>query len=202
MGLDDGQSAVGGAAIYHNMFDVRVVLGLDGLEGLGQGGGAIVGDGDQRDLRGGGQGGWGDGGLGEGWGFDQSSFNRLGGVAAVDGPGLKGLAGNAAEGEDGAATDGDARANGGPSGYPTTGFQVDGAEAEVEAGLAPVVVAGAQVNPLGEADIIFDGDGGEVVDPEVFAEPAMVANGESPGKFNPYPWLDIDALADLGAKAA
>jgi hypothetical protein len=30
----------------------------------------------------------------------------------------------------------------------------------------------------------------------------VVANGESPGEFNPYPWLDIDALADLGAKAA
>ncbi len=167
------------------MFDVGVGLGLDGLEGLGQGGGAVVGDGDQGDLGGGGQGGWGDGGLGAGWGFDQSSFNRLGGVAAVDGPGLKGLASNAAEGEDGAAADGDTGANGGPGGYPTRGFQVDGPEAEVEAGLAPVVVAGAEVDALGEADIIFDGDGGEVVDPEVFAEPAVVADGESPGEFHP-----------------
>jgi hypothetical protein len=64
-------------------------------------------------------------------------------------------------------------------------LQVNGAEAEVEAGLAPVVVAGAEIDPLGEADVIGDGDGGKVVDPEVFAEPAVVTNGESPGKFNP-----------------
>jgi hypothetical protein len=62
---------------------------------------------------------------------------------------------------------------------------MDGAKAEVEAGLAPVVVAGAEVNSLGEANVVFDDNGGKIVDPKIFPQPAMVPNSQPPGKFHP-----------------
>ena len=68
--------------------------------------------------------------------------------------------------------------------------------------LAPVVVAGAEIDPLGETDVIGDGDGGKVIDAEVFAEPAVVTNGEAPGKLNPHPRFNGDPPADVGTKAA
>ncbi len=46
------------------------------------------------------------------------------------------------------------------------------------------MVAGAEVDVLGDAAVVADGDGSEVVDPGVFADPGVVADGESPGEFD------------------
>jgi hypothetical protein len=87
-------------------------------------------------------------------------------------------------------------------GDPAAGFEVNAAEAEVKGGFLPVVVAGAEVEALGEADVVFNHNRGEVVDPEGFAEPAVVADGESPGEFDFDAGFDADALAEGGAEAA
>ena len=87
-------------------------------------------------------------------------------------------------------------------GDPAAGLEVDAAEAEVKGGLTPVVVASAEVNALRQTNVVFDDDGGKVVDPEVFAEPAVVADGKPPGEFDFDAGFDADALAEGGTEAA
>jgi hypothetical protein len=134
--------------------------------------------------------------------LDFSLLHWLGGIAAVDRPGFQGLTGNATKAENRTCADGDPWANNGFGGDPTAGLDVDAAEAEVEGGFAPVVVAGAKVNALGKANVIFENDGGKVINPEVFAEPAVVTDRQAPGEFDAHAGFDTAAVAEGGTKAA
>ena len=64
------------------------------------------------------------------------------------------------------------------------------------------MVAGAEVGALGEAHPITEGDGGEVVEPGVFRQPAVVTDHEAPGEFDAQTGLEAAAAADLGPEGA
>jgi hypothetical protein len=87
------------------------------------------------------------GGLG-GW-VEVAFFDDLGGISGVDHEGIKGAIGDAAKAENGSLVDGNARADGGSCANPAIGFDRDRGGFEGEAGIAPVVVSGAEVYVLG-----------------------------------------------------
>ena len=58
---------------------------------------------------------------------------------------------------------------------------------QIERGFFIIVIAGEQINALRNTYVIFDLHVGQVVDPDSFADPAMIAHPEPPGVF------DIDA---------
>lgn len=124
----------------------------------------------------------------------------MGWVALVDHPGLQVAAGDGAEAEDGSLADGDAGADGGIGGNPGAVADGYGGGGEGKVGVAPVVVAGAEVGPLGDADVGSYSDGGDVVEPGLFTEPGVIAKGEPPGEFNFDAGLNADALPDASAK--
>lgn len=64
------------------------------------------------------------------------------------------------------------------------------------------MVAGAEVGALGDADTIADGDGGEVVEPGVFRQPAGLAYLQTPGEFHAQAGLEAATGADLGPEGA
>lgn len=64
------------------------------------------------------------------------------------------------------------------------------------------MVAGAEVDALGEADAIAEGDGGEVVEPGVFRQPAGLAHLQAPGEFHAQTGLDPAASADAGPEGS
>jgi hypothetical protein len=73
---------------------------------------------------------------------------------------------------------------------------------QLHIGGGPIVVAGAEIGSLRNAGMRSDRDRGEIIDPNVFAEPAVVANFEVPGEFDSNAWLYVDALADTGSEQA
>jgi hypothetical protein len=90
----------------------------------------------------------------------------------------------------------------GTGGDPGVWADGDRAEAEVKAGGAEVVVAGAEVGALGDADAIAQGDGGEVVEPGVLRQPAGLAHLQAPGEFHAQAGLAGATGADAGPEQA
>jgi hypothetical protein len=121
-------------------------------------------------------------------------------IAPQDGTGGHRTADDSRQANYGASTDA------GAGGYHGLGrnpdFRADGdrAEAKIKPGVPMIVVAGTEIGTLGQADVGADGDRTQVVDPDVFAEPAMVGNGETPGKFDPQPRFDPAAPAEARSK--
>lgn len=109
---------------------------------------------------------------------------------------------NGAEGDDGVLGDGDAGSDFDMGADPGAVFDGYGFDHEGHDGIGPVVIAGAEVGALGDADVGADGDGDEVVDPGAFAEPDVVADGELPGVFDMDAGLDLESFAYGGAEAA
>lgn len=66
--------------------------------------------------------------------------------------------------------------------------------------LGPIVAAGAQVDALRNAAIGTDMNVRQIVDPHGFANPAVLADLESPRKLNPHSRFDVDAASDLRAE--
>jgi hypothetical protein len=71
---------------------------------------------------------------------------------------------------------------------------------QIESWLRPVVAAGAQVNALRHTTIGADMDVSQIVDPHVFADPAVRADLQSPWKFDTHSGFYFDAGSDLRAE--
>jgi hypothetical protein len=67
---------------------------------------------------------------------------------------------------------------------------------ETELWVAPVVVTSTQVCALRDADIAAKSHRGEIVDPTVLANPAVIRHTEMPRILDDDTWLDYDAFAD------
>ena len=65
-----------------------------------------------------------------------------------------------------------------------------------------IVAAGTKVASLRNADVRSNQDVAEIVDPNILADPAMVADRKSPRILNPHVRLDHDAGAHASAKHA
>ncbi len=77
---------------------------------------------------------------------------------------------------------------------------MNGANDQVESGLRPVVAPGAEVSALRYAAVRSDLHFGQIVDPDILADPAVIADGESPRKFHPHARLDVDFTPNVSAK--
>jgi len=64
------------------------------------------------------------------------------------------------------------------------------------------VVAGAEVDPLGDAAVAADADRREGVEPGPLSDPAVVTDFEFPGVLDVDRRLEHHALSDLGAEEA
>ncbi len=104
------------------------------------------------------------------------------------------------EGHDGCLAHPGAWGQHGAGADPDIGSDRDRPQPQAEIRRAEVMVAGAQVSALGEADPIPQGDTGKVVNPDIFTKPAMVAATQPPGKLDPQSWLEAAALPKSAAK--
>jgi len=76
----------------------------------------------------------------------------------------------------------------------------DGRFEQRHIGLAIVVRACAEMRPLGDGDILTDGDRSKVVNERAFANGAPVADSQVPGKVDYSRTVDMDVVSDLRAK--
>ena len=65
-----------------------------------------------------------------------------------------------------------------------------------------IVAAGAEVGQLRDANVIANLDGHHIVEPSLLANPAMIADGQSPRELDADVWLDHEAAPDAGAEQA
>ena len=78
----------------------------------------------------------------------------------------------------------------------------DGLKPQVKAWGTEVVIARAGVYALGDANMVPDADFSRIVDPDVFTEPAVIADAEPPRELHTEPWLDSAADTDMGPEQA
>ena len=83
---------------------------------------------------------------------------------------------------------------------PHAVLEGDVAHHEVEGGFLEVVVAAEEKRALGEAAVVSEGDLAEVVDPHVFADPAVVAHGELPRVFDGDARFEDHTAPDVGSE--
>ena len=83
---------------------------------------------------------------------------------------------------------------------PSAVIELNGGNDQSEGWIAPIVIPGAQIDPLRETHVVAEAYGGEIVDPAVFSDPAIVAYNEAPWILHIDPRLDDDACADLRTK--
>lgn len=77
----------------------------------------------------------------------------------------------------------------------------DWAGDQIETVFREIVRAGTKKRPLGNAAVIADGDLRQAQDQNVFANPAVVSNGQSPWVGDVDAGADDNALAYFGTKA-
>ena len=73
---------------------------------------------------------------------------------------------------------------------------LNGGDHKAEGGVAPVVIAGAEIGSLADADVAAETDGSEVIDPAALADPAVITDDEVPGILDVDGGFDDDARAD------
>jgi hypothetical protein len=71
---------------------------------------------------------------------------------------------------------------------------------EIKAFLVPVMASCAQVNALGNAAIGTNSYGRQIIDPNVFAYPRMIADLQAPRELDTHTLFDIHVLSNLRAK--
>ena len=102
-------------------------------------------------------------------------------ISSVNHPSLEVMRCDTPHGQHAVRVAGHARSNTGASTNPHPVLEGDVAHHQVEGGLLVVVVAAEQQGALREAAVVAKGDLAQIVDPHVFADPAVVTDGEFPG---------------------
>jgi hypothetical protein len=64
------------------------------------------------------------------------------------------------------------------------------------------MISGAKVGAFGDANITADANGGQVIYPAVFANPAVISNDEVPRILNEDGWFDNNSITDTGTKGS
>ena len=62
------------------------------------------------------------------------------------------------------------------------------------------MISRAEVGALRDAHVAADRDRDKVIDPDIFANPSVVADDEVPRVFHLNAGFDLDTMANLGAK--
>jgi len=132
--------------------------------------------------------------------YISSLAHDLGWVAAQDGPGRHVLTHHSCQADHGSRTKPDARPHHRTCGNPDVVLDLDGRRPQAEGHRSKIVVSGAQVGPLGEADSISDADRGQIVNPQPLTKPAMVAYLQPPGEGDLQAGLEAPAPTDARTK--
>ena len=98
--------------------------------------------------------------------------------------------------------DSDTWKDGGASADPGAVFDDDRFDDQAEGGVGPVVVAGAEVDALGDAAVAADADRREGVEPGTLSDPAMVTDFQVPGILDVDRRFEHHTLANFGAEEA
>ena len=85
---------------------------------------------------------------------------------------------------------------------PCSTLQLHRPNNQAERGIAPVMIARADIATLRDADIVVKPNSCQVIDPGALTNPAMLSNLEMPGILDGDLRMDHDAVADLCAKQA
>jgi hypothetical protein len=107
----------------------------------------------------------------------------------------------AAQAEDGAFLDGYSWTHYRARREPGLGLDSDRPDYQVEVGPAPVMIARAQVNPLGQAAMIANLNLSQIVYPDVLTDPRVIANSQAPRELDTDAGLNGHLPADPGAKS-
>src|ERR1019366_6546103 len=83
---------------------------------------------------------------------------------------------------------------------PRTIHKINWGDHETEPRIAPVVIASAEVGALRHADIATQSHSGEIVDPTVLANPAVISHLKVPWALDGDTRLDEDSFADPRTK--
>lgn len=126
--------------------------------------------------------------------------NAGGGIALIDATRFGILQQDGPHHDDGFLADGDAGTDLREGSHPGTILDDDGFGGHAHAGIGPVVIAGAEIGALGDADVAADGDGNEVIDPGTLTKPDVVPHREPPWMLDVEIGLDEDVLPDLRAE--
>ena len=126
--------------------------------------------------------------------------NHDGRVASHDGAGRHRATHHGTDGDHGARADLSVWGKHSPGGNPGVIADGDGSKPEIKPGRTEVVVAGTEINALGEADAITNSDMREVVEPGVFCQPARLAHLQAPGEFHAKAGLETAASADASTE--
>jgi hypothetical protein len=86
------------------------------------------------------------------------------------------------------------------SSNPGTVCEFDWPGLQPKGRIGPIMVAGAQIGALRDANVIADPYGGEIIDPAALAEPNVVSHIKMPRVFDPHARLNDDARSHLSAK--
>ncbi len=92
-----------------------------------------------------------------------------------------------------------ARRNFGKCGDPDPLTDLNRLAEKGELRVRPVVIAREQISPLTKATVRSDAHGGVVVDPNLFANPNMIAYLKEPGRFNIDAGFDYHPLPQFGS---
>ena len=131
---------------------------------------------------------------------DGAGFGPFSRVAGVDPVWFGVREESRSERDDRLLTDSDARGDPRMGTDPGSVLNGDGLHQERHGRIGPVVISGAKVGALGDADIRANGDRHEVVDPGAFAEPDMITDNEVPRVLDMDTRFDDQPFADFRAE--
>jgi hypothetical protein len=139
--------------------------------------------------------------MGDAGGLDDAFLQEYGWITGVDFEIWDGSGDDASGGSDGTVsehgTGGEDREGAGPgaivAGWGRSSGQSQGRSSWI---------TGTEIRALREAAVVADADGGERVNPDALADPAVIADDEVPGVLHVDVVTDDDALTDARAEEA
>lgn len=140
--------------------------------------------------------GWANGGLSRNFASAQKRCR----IAAVDFVRRNILGHDATGGHDRALTNLDTCGHESSSPYPRSVAYINRVDQEPECRIGPVVIARAEIRTLRNTHMVAQSYRGDVIDPAVFSNPAVVAHSEEPWILYSHPGLDHHTSTNTRSK--
>ncbi len=121
-------------------------------------------------------------------------------ITGVYGPRHKGMRCDASQPENSAFTNTNPRRHDALRCYPGVRSNNNRLDDQIKGLLAPVMATGAEVRALRHTDMIAETDLRQVINPYIFSNPAMVADGQTPRELHTYTGFENHTLPDTRAK--